>query len=288
MRSLKRDFHLQSRKVVRLLLSPDALAPGTQEEDLALRRRLAFLRQAVRKDLPLNPHVADWLTGVRDVDFPRARYAGEVSYVDQQIGRVRAELERLGLAERTILVITADHGESLGEHGVYFDHNGLYEPNLRVPLIVWAPGRISSSRRLDLVGGLDVAPTILGLAGMEIPAAMQGRDLFANDTREKPLFAESDYRRQIMIQDGQWKLIRTLVSFYYVDAFAPTSGTVELYDLSSDQGERNNVANNYPQITRDLTARLDTWNAAQTAQVPARPTVQPEAIEGLRALGYLE
>src|SRR5206468_8311189 len=106
-------------------------------------------------------------------------YAGEVSYVDEQIGRLRRGLEDLGLTGRTILVVTADHGESLGEHGIYFDHFGLHDPNLRVPLIVWAPGRVPAARRSDTVRGLDVAPTILRLANLPVPPAMHGSDLLA-------------------------------------------------------------------------------------------------------------
>ena len=98
------------------------------------------------------------------------------------LGTDREELERLGLTGRTILVVTADHGESLGEHGLYFAHIGLREPALRVPLIVWAPGRVAAAPDARLARGLDVAPTILRLVGLPAPASMQGRDLLWKET----------------------------------------------------------------------------------------------------------
>jgi len=284
-RALKREFGLPSRVVKELLLRPEELQAYADGRGPQPRRRLGALAQAVKAKLPLHPPTAGWLTGIRDLRFPLARYAGEVSYVDAEIGRLVAELARLDLADRTIVVITADHGESLGEHGVYFDHFGLYEPNLRVPLIVWAPGRVAPVRREDLVCSLDLAPTILGLAGIPVPGIMQGRDLFATPLRQMPVFAELENRRQVMILDGSWKLIRTFGSVHYPEGFPARRGTTELYDLATDPDERNDVAHRHPDITRALQARLEAWDTQQSGRGSVE---QPRWEEGLRALGYLQ
>src|SRR5207237_4625033 len=122
-----------------------------------------------------------------------------------------------------------DHGESLGEHRIYFDHAGLYEPTLRVPLIVWAPGRVPPGRHRETARGLDVAPTVLRLAGLPVPRAMQGRDLFGSDD-PGPIVAEGPRESQIMFLDGGRKLISTLERFTYSVVFATEAGQIELFD----------------------------------------------------------
>jgi arylsulfatase A-like enzyme len=291
MRALKRQLRLNSRGVRRLVLHPLELRHYIDEPDTYQRGRDRLRRMGafVRMGLPLRRNIADWLTDVRDLKFPLAQYAGEVSYVDREIGRLRAELERLGIAERTITLITADHGESLGEHGLYFTHYGLHEPNLRVPLIIWWPGRIQPERRSELVSSLDIAPTILSLVGLSVPATMQGRDLLAPATDPTPIFAESGGGNQVMIRSGDWKLIRTVNSFYYVDGFEREQGATEVYHLSVDPGERTDLARKQPDVASSLEAHLDAWLAAQQPEPggPAVP-VAAETLESLRALGYVE
>jgi hypothetical protein len=244
-----------SREVRRLVLYPIGLerwAAGPEAEG-ALRARLGALADFVRRDLPYRRHVAGWLTGVRDLSFPLAEYAGEVSYVDAALGALRAELDRLGLAERTVLVVTADHGESLGEHGIWFDHFGLSDTVLHVPLFVWAPGRVVPARRPEAVRSLDIAPTVLRLAGLPVPPAMRGRDLFAPG-EPAPVVADGARGTQAMLRVGRWKLVRTLESFFYVDAFAREVGPDELFDLETDPGEGEDAAAREPTRLRALAA----------------------------------
>jgi arylsulfatase A-like enzyme len=260
-----------------------------------LRARLDRLAEELRANLPLQPGLAAWLTNVRDLRFPRARYAGEVSYVDAAIGELRAELERLAIADHTIILVTGDHGESLGEHGIYFGHAGLYEASLRVPLVVWGPGRVAQGRRGELVSSLDVAPTLLGLAGLPVPPTMQGRDLLADSLPEIEIVSVANHGRQIMLRDGRWKLIRTLEGFYYVDAFAPRAGDRELYDLWADPAERVNLVSGEPETTARLDAKVDAWLAVRSTNGSRQDRLRGTAVglsreqqEGLRALGYVE
>ena len=286
-RDLKRELGLSSRGVRRLVIHRAGL--DGRGSDPGLRARVADLGGAIRRGLPYRRDLADWLTGVRDPRFPASQYAGEVSYVDQEIGALRAEIERLGLASRTILLVTADHGESLGEHGVWFDHAGLYEQSLRVPLIVWAPGHVSAARRTDPATGLDVAPTLLRLAGLDVPPAMRGRDLFGPAPAAGAVVAEGARATQAMLIDGRWKLIRTLQTFYYTDAFARDAGTLELYDVRSDREERDDVAAREPAVVARLAAALEAWREAHATPAPVVPaSIPPERVRDLRALGYAE
>ena len=290
-RALKRTLGTTSRRTQQLILHRDGLADYALPPETRARvgGELAELAAFLRQRLPLREKLADWLTGVTDIRFPLGRYAGEVSYVDQEIGRLRAEIERLGIADRTILVVTADHGESLGEHGLYFDHFGLQEANLRVPLLVWAPGRVQIGRRIDIATGLDVAPTLLALTSVPTPLVMRGRDLFAGGGTSEPVVAESTGGLQLMIRDGRWKLVRTVTGFYYTDSFAPRTGATELYDPEADPREQTNLAALHADVAAALGSRLDDWLAAHHPSpdgLPPQPSPQHE--RELRALGYVE
>jgi arylsulfatase A-like enzyme len=291
-RALKRDLGLRTRDVKQLILYPVRLATYAPDPAAraALRARLASIATKLRAELPYRD-LAAWLTGVRDVRFALARYAGEVTYVDAQLGYLRAALERLGIADRTIVLVTADHGESLGEHGIWFDHFGVYEPSLRVPLIVWAPGRVAPGRRTAAARGIDVAPTLLTLAGLPVPPAMEGRDLLHATGDDPPIVSESQRGFQIALRRGPTKLIRTLDDFFYVDAYARDAGTTELYDLDKDPGEKIDRAATDPADTAALFNAIDTWltakHAVATSPAPATP-VGPDLERSLRALGYVE
>ncbi|MFN8542819.1 MAG: sulfatase [Candidatus Binatia bacterium] len=291
-RALKRDFALSTRQVRRGMLDPLALPAALGDRRADARARLRPLATAVRRDLPYRPHLADWLTGVRDLRYPLAQYAGEVSYVDRALGALTGELERLGIAGRTIVLVTADHGEGHGEHGVWFDHYGLQEENVRVPLLVWAPGRLAPARRTDLARGIDVAPTLLRLAGLPVPATMRGRDLLAGPPEAAPVVLESARGTQLAAVDGRWKLIQTRQSFWYLDDVARDAGALELFDLEADPGERTNLAAARPDVAAPLVARLDAWAATHSRLAPATAAtaapVAPALREQLRALGYAE
>ena len=125
------------------------------------------------------------------VQYMTAMYDASLRYLDDQLRALFASLRDTGQLDDTIVVVAADHGESLGEHGIFFDHEGLYEPTVRVPLLVWAPGRVPPGRHDAIVGTTDVAPTILALAGVAIPPAMVGRDLLAGGSEPRDAVSES-------------------------------------------------------------------------------------------------
>jgi arylsulfatase A-like enzyme len=128
--------------------------------------------------------VADYLKpsleGIRDVDWVLAQYAGEVSFVDQQIGRLVDLLRDQGEIENTLIVVVGDHGESLGENEIWFNHGGDLDVSaLHVPMIVHWPGEIEAGQVFEPpVGVVDVAPTILGMASLSVPE-LDGVDLSA-------------------------------------------------------------------------------------------------------------
>src|SRR5262249_19212432 len=143
--------------------------------------------------------------------------------------------------------------------GIYFDHIGVWDEMLRVPLVVWAPGRVRAERRRGPASGLDVAPTLLRLAGLTPPAAMEGVDLLADAPRHAPVVAEAVRGEQLTLRDGDWKFVRTFKGDYVNDTFHPETGDMEVYDLAADPSEHANLASTRPDVTRTLAASLDAW-----------------------------
>ena len=173
---------------------------------------------------------------------PGRPYDGEISEVDEQVGRLLAELDRRGLAGKTVVAVAADHGESLGEHGELTHGLLLYEPTLRVPLILRAPGRLTPRVVRSPVSLADLAPTLAGLLGRTFAGPgvrpRDGRDLSADllDGREPPsgeVYAESRYPAIF-----GWSPLSALRrrDLKYISAPTP-----ELYDLGKDPKETANL-----------------------------------------------
>lgn len=128
---------------------------------------------------PFEAYFRTWLDGVTDIEFPKAQYDAEIAYMDTCLAHLFNRVDELGLAEDTLIVVTADHGEELDEHRMWFDHHGLYQTNLHVPLIMRQPGTIPANTYIpELVTMTDLTPTILGHLGLgDEAASLDGRIL---------------------------------------------------------------------------------------------------------------
>ncbi len=216
-------------------------------------------------------------------------YDREISYVDSCFGDLVARLRQRGLLDDILLVVAGDHGESLGHHGELSHGVFLYEPAMRVPFFIRAPGLVPEGRRVpDLVELIDVAPTILDLLGLPPLADASGRSLRPllhgeAETDGRLVFAETFMPR---IEFG-WSELRMVRDkrFKYIQAPRP-----ELYDLREDPAEAVNLYSLEPERTAEMAAALQNWVAATTnAEVAAeaRRTIRPEEEAKLRSLGYL-
>jgi tetratricopeptide (TPR) repeat protein len=229
-----------------------------------------------------DPHAPYEPPGAFAERFAGRPYDGEAAFVDEQIGRLLNDLDRAGELTRTLVVVTADHGESLGEHGEETHGVFIYDATLRVPFIVSGPG-IAAGRRVPVVAqGVDVLPTIADLAGAKAPEGLDGRSLRAalegRPMADEPVYVESVFTQRHLgwaplagLRTQAWKLID-----------APRR---ELYDMAADPGEARNAAEAQPDrvasMARDLEARRRTTTAAPSA------SADRETAERLRALGYL-
>jgi arylsulfatase A-like enzyme len=232
---------------------------------------------------------------ITDLAHYRAQYDREIRYLDDEIGRLFAGLGRRGLDNNTLVVLVADHGESLGEHGYYLEHGKLsYQVNAHVPLIVSQPGVIPESRIDWPVGVIDIAPTLLELAGLPIPAVLEGTSLAGlirgnRDARgPEHVFMGSGYRPnrpQLTVRSGTWKLIHVRAP---ADRLAMKGSRFELYDLSTDPGELHNLAAENPERVERLGKVLKRWygNGFPAVPQPGAP-LKPHEKKMLRQLGYL-
>lgn len=225
-----------------------------------------------------------------DLDYIRGLYDGGVAFTDQQVGALLDELKALGLYDRTLVALIADHGEAFREHG-RFIHSQLYREITHVPFILSGPKPFAGPRRIDEpVQILDLMPTILDVLGIPPVPEIQGRSLLplmeggAGPTA--PIFMTG--RRGFGVVEGQWKLI-----------FRPGVSRGELYDLAADANERRDLMATHPVVARRLMETLKSWRAenarkrerlAKDARAKRPRHVRPSAadLERLRNLGYAD
>jgi arylsulfatase A-like enzyme/cytochrome c-type biogenesis protein CcmH/NrfG len=219
--------------------------------------------------------------------FARTPYDGEIAYADAQVGRLVAALRSAGLLDGTAVAVTADHGESLGEHGESTHGVFLYEPTIRVPLFLKLPGGRGAGRRVAArVSTVDLSPTLLELAGVPAPTATQGQSLLpllaSPNAADRPAYAETDYPRRAFGWSSlaAWRVDR----FLYV--MAPRR---ELYDLAADPASARNLADERATVADRVARDLDEFRRRTSASVGAvaAPTVDPQLAEKLAALGYV-
>jgi arylsulfatase len=253
----------------------------------------------------------------RQAEHVRALYDGEIARTDAAISPLLDEVA--GRTEPPVLItLTSDHGESLGEHGYYFAHGEfLYEPGLRIPLIVRLPGAVPPGLRIGtLAQNIDVAPTILTLLGIDRMQSADGRPLLLAGPRlddgtvlHRPapgrslVFAESDFQlvhpenpryyipgprgKWSSISDGRYKLIHIP---------KPGGDLLELYDLAADPGESRDLEREpaaagesreaRARLLRELRRMVD-YDAGAGAADLSSPGVDPEQRRRLRSLGYV-
>ena len=246
-----------------------------------------------RRILPVNrDHGGDggipsyqFLFGRRDVGFYRAGYAGEVGYMDAEVGALLAAVEEQGFGDRKVVAFAADHGESLGEGNFWFAHGEhLSEAIVRVPLFIQGPG-VAPGLREDLVSLVDLFPTLLALTGVRDPSealVSRGRDLLATADGEqsRPFMAALGGASvpRYAIVDGEHKLVISSLDGVWEGR------------LVHREREEVDLTAAAPQLAAELRARLDAVrDEVNVAKQPElRQKLSEEDREGLRALGYVE
>ena len=208
-------------------------------------------------------------------------YHAAVSYMDAQLGRVLAELDQLGLAQNTIIVLWGDHGWHLGDHGIWCKHTN-YEQAARIPLLVAAPGAKAGAKSGSLVETVDIYATLVELAGLPAPAGLDGRSFVP--TLRDPAAPTKDHAIHVYPRNAPGKgpvigrAIRTerhrLVEWKKIGEPAATA-ELELYDYEADPLERKNFAATQPEVVAKLQAMLARHPEAKPQISNAAPAPKP-------------
>jgi len=234
-----------------------------------------------------DPHVPYSAPAHFNDRIPSSPYHAEIASADRQIGVLLEQIERMGLRENTLVILTSDHGEGLGEHDELTHSYFVYQTTMHVPLIFWGPSRLVEGKRVKAsVRTADVAPTVLDMLGLPTPDGLDGESLeqalvgnsdevdriaYGESIEVTKVFATSPLR---IIVDGRWKYIHKVVPL--------------LFDLDADPGELTNVASENPEVLERLRAHLKKMLAeAVPAPDNASAPIDDETRARLEALGYL-
>jgi arylsulfatase A-like enzyme len=264
-------------------------APGVDPEMGFIRYdprsgKIISTEEFVRDVVPtLTPH--DW-------DDLRALYDGEVAFLDDQVGRVVAKLKALGLYDRTLVVVTADHGELFGEHGLATHFKSLSEEEIHVPLIVRYPPRIAAATRVaTTVELVDVLPTVLEATGLPPPQGLDGRSLLGavgpgaerTDAEAHSYLLRKPNKRFPHTAPGDLVALRT-AAFKYVWS---STGRNLYYNLALDPRAENDGYEGDSVLLAAIAQRVEAWRRAVGLDTVGREPVDPLTEQRLRSLGYV-
>ena len=217
---------------------------------------------------PFCDFFASWMPpGISDKDYVIAQYDGAIAYMDACIQTIFTALEAHGIYDETLIILNGDHGETLYDHECWFDHHGIYDTTLHVPLIIRYPGKVSAGQRVSgYTQHKDLVPTILELAGIETERSFDGNSvlpLISGDevSHESEIYiTECTWMRKHGWRTPEWKLIVALEPDFH---FKPE---VELYNLIQDPDENHNLAESEPEVVAHLKSRMDAWIARREAE----------------------
>ena len=244
---------------------------------------------------PFRDFLASWMPpGITDKEYVIAQYDGAVAYMDAAIQTLLTLLEARGVLEDTIVVMNSDHGETLYDHECFFDHHGIYDVTLHVPLIIRYPSRLPQGAR---VAGYnqqkDLMPTLLELAdvdpGAEVRGQFDGRSLLPMVRGEVAshegsfYITECTWMRKHGWRTPEWKMIRALEPDFH------GKPSVELYNLVVDPDENHNLAEERPEVVAFLTAEMEAYIARREAETGLpNPILQQPGWHGKEGIDYFE
>ena len=218
-------------------------------------------------------------------DYAGRPYDGEIAFADEQVGRLIHFLKEKKLYENSIIVLSGDHGESLGEHGEKTHGFFIYNATMHVPLIIHLPGKAAGTLNAP-VSLVDLMPTILASLGIDAPPQVQGTNLLpllekASETRDRDLYGETFLPRIHF----DWSELRGTenTKYHFIDAPRP-----ELYDLAKDPGETHNLFSEKKAVAEEMRAKLAGLIRQYSAEkeLAQKTGLDPALMERLKSLGY--
>ena len=242
---------------------------------------------------PFSDYFATWMPpGISDKDYVIAQYDGAIAYMDACLQSIFTALASLGAFDDTIIILNGDHGETLYDHELWFDHHGMYDNVLRVPLILRYPRKLPQGAR---AGGFnqhkDLLPTVLELADLPVSPLMQdaafdGESLLpmirgeVASLQSEFYITECTWMRKHGWRAPSWKLMIALEPDFH---FKPE---IELYNLAEDPNEDHNLAKQRPDVVDALRARMEAWIVKREAETGlTNPMVTQVDWHGIAGVG---
>jgi len=230
----------------------------------------------VYKFKPFADYFRSWFPpGCTDEKYICAQYDGSIAYLDACLATLFTQLKTLNLLEDTIIVINADHGETLYDHECWFDHHGMYDVCLKVPLVIRFPRKVPAGKRIKGYSQhKHLVPTLLELAEIETkekfdgPSLMRMVDGTVKSFESEFYITECTWMRKHGWRTPQWKYMIALEPDFH---FKPK---VELYDLVNDPHEDVNVAEQNPDIVKTLNSRMEKWIAKREKETGNKNPIQ--------------
>ncbi|MDN4522973.1 sulfatase family protein [Fictibacillus fluitans] len=226
-------------------------------------------------------HHYDLLEGVTDINYLDALYNAEIRYLDDLLKDLDTCLSDQGITEDTMLILFGDHGESLTEHNIFWDHCGLYEPTVHIPVIIRWPGHIRGGTRVKgMIQHTDLFPTILEAVESEFPNRVDGQSLW-------PLIYGSKKGNydEVYLSECAWQAARAIRTerYKYIKSYdgGPfTRPPSELYDLHKDPYELTNLVSALPDLAEQFESKLNSWVKVKNGdrEDPLLMTLQREGL----------
>lgn len=218
--------------------------------------------------------------------YLRSQYDGSVAYLDSQLGRLFSYFKKTGIYDSSLIIICGDHGELLGEHGLYEHHSKMYEGVVKVPLLIKFPFSSRVGRENKPINLVDVFSTILSICDIPIPDNISGEPYGGTSSSSAELYSYEIGEHKV-IYDGKYK--------YMIYRNSPDKKYIksELYDLGKDPEETENLVEKYPDVAAALQTKLQNWEKAHKRERHKAPpkNVKPlseDTKEALRSLGYVQ
>lgn len=225
---------------------------------------------------------------VRDPNYPRAQYRAEVDYLDHEIGRLLAFLETR--RRPCILLFVGDHGESMGEHGNYFNHRGLFPQNLHVPCLLVAEGTLATSRHTAPTSTIDLLPTLCELLDLPVPRVARGASLLPvlrGERAASPVFAEHANELSAGWLDGDaFHVLHVRPAADASRTFQIRAGTLETLRLGNATGQEERTWPDPPPPA--VVKRLNAWRADVRPLRSPAAELSPTERADLERLGYTQ
>lgn len=278
--------------------------PAEEIKMFTTKKNISLERLIKRGEEEPGLRIFEEMYSQQELEFLISAYDGEIHFADKQVGMLIDYLKGSGLYDNSVIVITSDHGESLGEHGVYFEHGEYYyDTTALVPLLIKKPYQDTKEIIEHQVRNIDIFPTILSMLGVNY--ACEGKNLLPELEEEKKgledllAFGESGHslwrnnrRRYIKGTAGKWRIARSN-RYKLIFIPHPQSNIFELYDIKNDSSEKNNLINDprYQSEIEYLKGELFGWIKKEDLQNTEEFTtdqVSDDTLESLRSLGYVQ